>query len=63
MRAPPRVPGGVAIAELSGSDFNDLFLGVGVRRAKRLFTQARKHAPCVVFIDQIDGLGRRSCGR
>ena len=53
---------GVPCFSLSGSDFSDMFLGVGVRRVKKLFAQARKHAPCVVFIDEIDGLGRRSSG-
>lgn len=53
---------GVLCFSLSGSDFSDMFLGVGVRRVKKLFAQARKHAPCVVFIDEIDGLGRRSAG-
>jgi len=53
---------GVPCFSLSGSDFSDMFLGVGVRRVKKLFSQAKKHAPCVVFIDEIDGLGRRSAG-
>ena len=53
---------GVPCFSLSGSDFSDMFLGVGVRRVKKLFAQAKKHAPCVVFIDEIDGLGRRSSG-
>jgi cell division protease FtsH len=53
---------GVPCFALSGSDFSDMFLGVGVRRVKKLFAQAREHAPCVVFIDEIDGLGRRSAG-
>jgi cell division protease FtsH len=37
-----------------------MFLGVGVRRVKKLFELARRHAPCVVFIDEIDGIGKRS---
>ena len=53
---------GVPFFALSGSDFSDMFLGVGVRRVRKLFAQARRHAPCVVFIDEIDGLGRRSSG-
>lgn len=53
---------GVAFIALSGSDFTDMFLGVGVRRVKKLFAAARAQAPCVVFIDEIDGLGRRSAG-
>ena len=51
---------GVPFIALAGSDFSDMFLGVGVRRVKKLFELARKQAPCVVFIDEIDGLGRRS---
>jgi cell division protease FtsH len=53
---------GVPFICLSGSDFSDMFLGVGVRRVKNLFALARKQAPCVIFIDEIDGLGRRSGG-
>ncbi len=53
---------GVPFIALSGSDFSDMFLGVGVRRVKKLFALARKQAPCVIFIDEIDGLGRRSGG-
>jgi len=53
---------GVAFIALSGSDFSDMFLGVGVRRVKKLFAAARAQAPCVVFIDEIDGLGKRSGG-
>ena len=51
---------GVPFIALAGSDFSDMFLGVGVRRVKKLFELARRQAPCVVFIDEIDGLGRRS---
>src|SRR5471030_2349712 len=39
-----------------------MFMGVGVRRVKKLFALARKQAPCVIFIDEIDGLGKRSGG-
>lgn len=53
---------GVPFISLSGSDFSDMFLGVGVRRVKKLFALARKQAPCVIFIDEIDGLGKRSGG-
>src|SRR5262249_6549128 len=51
---------GVPFIALSGGDFSDMFLGVGVRRVKKLFELARRQAPCVVFIDEIDGLGKRS---
>jgi len=53
---------GVPFIAISGSDFSDMFLGVGVRRAKKLFALARRQAPCVIFIDEIDGLGKRSGG-
>lgn len=53
---------GVPFICLSGSDFSDMFLGVGVRRVKKLFALARRQAPCVIFIDEIDGLGKRSGG-
>lgn len=51
---------GVPFIALAGGDFSDMFLGVGVRRVKKLFALARKLSPCVVFIDEIDGLGKRS---
>jgi cell division protease FtsH len=51
---------GVPFIALAGGDFSDMFLGVGVRRVKKLFALARRQAPCVVFIDEIDGLGKRS---
>lgn len=51
---------GVPFIALAGGDFSDMFLGVGVRRVKKLFALARRLAPCVVFIDEIDGLGKRS---
>jgi cell division protease FtsH len=53
---------GVPFIALSGGDFSDMFLGVGVRRVKKLFAMARKQSPCVIFIDEIDGLGKRSGG-
>lgn len=53
---------GVPFIALTGGDFSDMFLGVGVRRVKKLFAAARAQAPCVVFIDEIDGLGKRSGG-
>ena len=53
---------GVPFMALAGGDFSDMFLGVGVRRVRKLFALAREQAPCVIFIDEIDGLGRRSGG-
>lgn len=53
---------GVSFVALAGSDFSDMFMGIGVRRVRKLFALARKIAPCVIFIDEIDGLGRRGSG-
>src|SRR3990167_5902210 len=47
---------------ISGSDFIEVFVGLGAARVRDLFTQARKHAPCIVFIDEIDAVGRRRGG-
>lgn len=44
---------------ISGSDFIEVFVGVGASRVRDLFAQARKHAPCIVFIDEIDAVGRQ----
>ena len=45
---------------ISGSDFVEMFVGVGASRVRDLFAQAKKKAPCIVFIDEIDAVGRRS---
>lgn len=50
---------GVPFLVLNGSSFTSTFVGVGVARVKKVFKEAAKHAPCVVFIDEIDGLGTR----
>lgn len=44
----------------TGGDFSAMFLGVGAMRVKSLFRKARKNAPCIVFIDEVDGVGRRT---
>ncbi|MCL4361046.1 ATP-dependent zinc metalloprotease FtsH [Candidatus Dependentiae bacterium] len=44
---------------ISGSDFIEVFVGVGAARVRDLFAQARKHAPCIIFIDEIDAVGRQ----
>ena len=49
----------VPFFSLSGSDFVEMFVGVGASRVRDLFDQAKKHAPCIVFIDEIDAVGRR----
>src|SRR5512134_1504635 len=43
---------------LSGSDFVEMFVGVGASRVRDMFEQAKKHAPCIIFIDEIDAVGR-----
>src|SRR5262245_40893151 len=43
---------------ISGSDFVEMFVGVGASRVRDMFEQAKKHAPCIVFIDEIDAVGR-----
>ena len=51
---------GSAFIAIVGSDFSDKFLGNGISKVKKLFKTARANAPCVIFIDEIDGIGRRS---
>ena len=50
---------GVPFFSLSGSDFVEMFVGVGASRVRDLFAEAKKNAPCIVFIDEIDAVGRR----
>lgn len=49
---------GVPFFSISGSDFVEMFVGVGASRVRDLFDQAKKNAPCIVFIDEIDAVGR-----
>jgi len=49
---------GVPFFSISGSDFVEMFVGVGASRVRDLFEQSKKHAPCIVFIDEIDAVGR-----
>ena len=50
---------GVPFFTISGSDFVEMFVGVGASRVRDLFAQAKKNAPCIVFIDEIDAVGRQ----
>ncbi len=49
---------GVPFFSISGSDFVEMFVGVGASRVRDLFVQGKKHAPCIIFIDEIDAVGR-----
>jgi cell division protease FtsH len=49
---------GVPFFSISGSEFVEMFVGVGASRVRDLFDQAKKHSPCIVFIDEIDAVGR-----
>ena len=53
---------GVPFFSLSGSDFVEMFVGVGAARVRDLFKQARSKAPCIIFIDEIDAIGRARGG-
>ena len=50
---------GVPFFSISGSDFVEMFVGVGAARVRDLFADAKKHSPCIVFIDEIDAVARR----
>jgi len=49
---------GVPFFSMSGSDFVEMFVGVGASRVRDLFDQGKKHAPCIIFIDELDAVGR-----
>jgi cell division protease FtsH len=50
---------GVPFFSISGSEFVEMFVGVGASRVRDLFDQAKRHAPCIVFVDEIDAVGRQ----
>jgi cell division protease FtsH len=55
---------GVAFFSMSGSEFVEMFVGVGAARVRDLFDQAKKNAPCIIFIDELDAIGKsRTSGR
>jgi cell division protease FtsH len=49
---------GVPFFSMSGSDFVEMFVGVGAARVRDLFAQAKEHAPCIIFVDELDALGK-----
>merc|ERR1711965_1212538 len=53
---------GVPFISASGSEFVEMFVGVGASRVRDLFGEAKKNAPCIVFIDEIDAVGRQRAG-
>ncbi|CDU19950.1 hypothetical protein YYC_00655 [Plasmodium yoelii 17X] len=53
----------VPFIQASGSEFEEMFVGVGARRIRELFQTAKKHAPCIVFIDEIDAVGSKRSNR
>lgn len=53
----------VPFITVSGSEFLEMFVGVGPSRVRDMFSMARKHAPCILFIDEIDAVGRKRGGR
>jgi cell division protease FtsH len=53
---------GVKFFSISGSDFVEMFVGVGASRVRDMFVQAKEHAPCIIFIDEIDAVGRQRGG-
>ena len=54
---------GVPFVSMGGSDFKELFVGMGAKRVRELFKIARENAPCIVFIDEIDSIGAKRDGR
>ena len=54
---------GVPFYTMSGSDFVEMYVGVGASRVRALFKEAKKHSPCIIFIDEIDAIGKKRDGK
>lgn len=54
---------GVPFLSLAGPDFVEMFVGVGASRVRDLFKKAKERAPCIIFIDEIDAIGKKRSGR
>lgn len=50
---------GVPFFSVAGSEFEEMYVGVGAARVRGMFEQARKHAPCILFMDEFDGVGKQ----
>lgn len=54
---------GVPFFFISGSDFVEMYVGVGASRVRDLFKQAKEHSPAIIFIDEIDAIGKQRSGK
>ena len=52
---------GVPFFSIAGSEFVEMFVGVGASRVRDMFEQAKRHSPCIIFVDEIDAAGAQQC--